>query len=134
MAFKSVQWKEIDGEKWFRFDKNRDYWRYFYSNLLTTIFIILLIAMMVYAYFSVEAIKTTPFIYGAQKNFKRTGESLTCQCIQGDVNAIPQKKFYFNETNIWVDKKPEIITKKIEDLNLSEFQNIFIQDNEEKND
>lgn len=50
-----VKSKEIDGETWFKFDNKYDKARYFYSNILTVVLIILMIALgigMFYFFYS----------------------------------------------------------------------------------
>ena len=40
-----LEWKEIDGKKWFKFNKKFNEKKYQYGNLLTLIFILVLIAL-----------------------------------------------------------------------------------------
>lgn len=122
MAFKSTQWKEIDGEKWFRFSSGWDRFRYHWGNIVTTILIILLVTMMVYSYKNIEAIKTTPLLYAAQKNLDNTGEELSCTCVQGDPHAIYPKVFYFNRTTVWVPDPVRTFVGKGMPLNASMLQ------------
>lgn len=44
MAVK-LEWKEVDGKKWFKFDKKLNERKFMYGNVLTVIFMLLLIAL-----------------------------------------------------------------------------------------
>lgn len=46
-----VKTKEIDGEKWIKFDSKFDKVRYYYGNLITVIFIIVLILLGITLFF-----------------------------------------------------------------------------------
>lgn len=58
------EWKEIDGEKYFKFNKDYDRIRYYYGNLLTFIFIVLVIILGVLTFWYVlnnlELLRSTP--------------------------------------------------------------------------
>lgn len=58
------EWKEINGEKYFKFNKDYDRIRYFYGNLLTLIFIILVVVLGILTFWYVsnnlELLKSTP--------------------------------------------------------------------------
>jgi hypothetical protein len=46
-------WKEIDGERWFKFNSNYDKLRYFYGNILTLILVIVLIVLGILIFYYV---------------------------------------------------------------------------------
>jgi len=47
------EWKEIEGEKWFKFNSKYDRVRYFYGNILTLALIIVLIVLGVLIFYYV---------------------------------------------------------------------------------
>ena len=119
MAFKSTQWKEIDGEKWFKFNSKYDHFRYFWSNTFTLVLIVLLVMMMLYAYYNIEIIKKQPLTYYAEKASEIAGENLFFVCNQ---NGDFDKEFRFNSTSIWIipkDKADRNIDINLSNANLS---------------
>ena len=67
MKFKA-QFKEIDGEKWFKFDNEFERIRYYHGNVIVIcLAICMLISMVIlfsYIFNHVEEIKKNPFVYG----------------------------------------------------------------------
>ena len=45
-----LEWKEENGEKWFKFNKKLNEWKFVYGNILTVIFILVLITLGVKLY------------------------------------------------------------------------------------
>ena len=58
------EWKEIDGEKWFKFNKKYDEVRYFHGNILTIILIAVLIILGILLFYyvglNINVLKSNP--------------------------------------------------------------------------
>lgn len=97
-----VETKEINGETWFKFNSKFDKIRYYKSNLITGILIIVLIALgltiVLTVWRNIEELKANPFVYGASKM-----GNVDCQCSQTFDSG--KATFFFNDTNFWVLKE-----------------------------
>lgn len=100
-----VQWKEIDGERWFKFNNDFDRFKYIYGHLLGIALLLFLIGLTISFYFVVYQHKDAyinPFTYGAERMEEINNKQVTCDCLVGF------KKFYFNSTSFWFDKPSKV--------------------------
>lgn len=116
-----VEWKEIEGKKYFRFDEKIDRQKYFYGNLVTVFLIIFLLTFGGYfGYYIVKnknAFYDNPFIYGVNR---MDANYVSCSCFTDD-----GRSFIFNNTYFGGD--PSRRTVNIDDItiNETEFKKFF---------
>ncbi len=99
MKFKA-EFKEIDGEKYFKFNNEFDRIRYYHSNLILVSLAIVMISMMalllMFVFNHVDEMQTNPFVYGLSKLEVET----QCVCIPDDPNY---RTFFVNSTEWWME-------------------------------
>jgi len=120
MKFK-VEKKEIEGETWYKFNKEYERIRYYRGNLIMAILGILTILFMIfltyYVLTNVNELTENPLVYGLSKLDVET----ICQCNILDEQYID---FWVNSTHISLYEET---TPLLQDYSTELFKNITIQ-------
>ena len=97
-----AQVKEIDGEKWIKFDSKFEEKRYFYGNIIMAICGIALMIFMFglgYVLFThLDEITDNPFVYGLSK-IAEGGVEGYCSCTFIGEAGVKYKPFWANSTS-----------------------------------
>lgn len=84
MKKNKAEWKEINGEKWFKFDNGLNELKHMYGNLIGMAILILFIIFVTLFYFKIfnhlEAFQEDPLIFGAARLEDYYDESVSCSC------------------------------------------------------
>jgi hypothetical protein len=101
------EWKEIDGEKWFKFNSSFDKLKYFYGHIISFFMIIFLLIACVYFYFEIykqkEAFYTNPLIHGAEDINNQNNGIMSCQCIIERTDS-PNLRFSFDAKGFYPEE------------------------------
>ena len=79
-----VEWKEIEGEKWFKFNSKFDHFKYFYGHWVSIILFIIVIISIIwvgsYIYKNKVAFFENPLAYGIEQIEEKTESWISCNC------------------------------------------------------
>jgi len=79
-----VEWRESEGEKWFKFNSKFDNFKYFYGHWLSIILFILVILGCIFAgsyiYKNKVAFFENPLVYGAKQIGEKNDGLVYCDC------------------------------------------------------